>query len=325
MGRKQLLKVAAELAHCLAVRGSLTLPPMRSTRTLGLTMIAVAAASWGFWPFFVRASGLEGPQGGWVVFAVMGVPAVFALPGWQALRNRRATLGLLVSGVCDGLNFTLYFTAVKIGPVSVAVLTHYLAPMFVALLAPLVLKEPRSRRILFAIPVVLAGLALLLGLPGGGSRSLEAAMLGTFSAVFFAGNVLAAKQASSAYSVFAIATLHSLISAIVLLVIFGRAAIPPAFTVGVQWLAGGGLLLGLLAGLLFLAGLRVVPSQTASVLTYLEPLVAAAAAWALYGEKVSALGMLGGALVLGAGIWVILEPPLQPQSYPGAMSTSSRL
>ena len=107
--------------------------------------VVAAAALWGCWSLFLRPSGLSGPQCALVAMAAMSLPAPLLLGQW-ARADGRARRALAVLGLADTGNLVLYFAAVQRGPVSVAVLTHYLAPLGVALAAPWVLGERRSVR-----------------------------------------------------------------------------------------------------------------------------------------------------------------------------------
>jgi len=49
-----------------------------------------------------------------------------------------------------------------------------------------------------------------------------------------------------------------------------------------------------------------VPASAAAALTYLEPVTAALVGWVLFGERLGPAGLVGGALVLAAGVWVAL-------------------
>jgi DME family drug/metabolite transporter len=51
---------------------------------------------------------------------------------------------------------------------------------------------------------------------------------------------------------------------------------------------------------LFVLGMRSTPSTVASVLTLVEPLTATLVAWALFGERLGAIGLLGAWLLIGA-------------------------
>jgi drug/metabolite transporter (DMT)-like permease len=269
-------------------------------------MVAVGATLWGCWSLFLRPAGLSGPQSALLVMAVMALPAPFVFRR-ESLRDRRATLALALNGLSDAANTALFFAAVQRGPVTVAVLTHYLAPLLMALAAPWVLREPRSVRALIGAPLTLAGLALLLGTPQGGIADPWTALLGGGSALFFMINVLASKVAARAYSPLAVTALHAPISALVLLLVFGRSALPPAFDGHLLLAVVGAALCGLFANQLFIVGLRRIPTAAAGALTYLEPLTAAVLGPLVFGEALGSLGLLGGLVVLVSGAWVASE------------------
>lgn len=281
---------------------------VRYTRpALGYLLVATAAVLWGCWSLFLRPAGLSGAAVALVLFGVMAVPAAFTTRR-PLVRDRRSAAALLILGLCDAGNAVLYFEALRRGPIAVAVLTHYLAPLLVALLAPLLLGERRSPRALLAAPVSLAGLALVIYQPGSGFP-LITALLGTGSAVFYAANVLASKEAARAYSPIEVTALHAIVSAAVLLLLFRTEAIPAAPPAQLAWVLAGTLLCGLFANTLFVTGLKRVPSAAAGALTYLEPLTAAVVGVAVFLEPIGPWGVLGGVAVLVAGAWVAMQPP----------------
>jgi DME family drug/metabolite transporter len=277
-------------------------------------MVALGATLWGCWSLFLRPAGLSGIQCAFLAMAFTSLPAPFV---WrrEALRDRRATLALAVLALCDAANCALFFAAVQRGPVAVAVLTHYLAPLLIALAAPWVLREPRSSRAILGAPLTLAGLALLLGAPQGMADPWTA-VLGGASALFFMVNVLASKEAARAYSPLAITALHSPFSALALLLVFGRSALPPALDSRLLFVAAGAVLCGLVGNTLFNAGLRRIPTAAAGALTYLEPLTAALAGLLVFGEALGSLSLLGGVIVLVSGVWVASAPRAPAQVTP---------
>lgn len=268
-------------------------------------MVAVAAMLWGLWPIFLAGSGLTGRQSALMVFVVMMLPApfVFSAVGW---RNRAATLALLAVGVLDAGNAIFYFSALTRGPVVVAVLTHYLAPVIVALASPWLLGEPVSRRALWASPVILAGLALVVG-PGQGNGALLTGVLGSASAVCYAGIVIYSKRAGAAWSPLAVTALHAPISLGMVLLVLGSSALPTRFDSGLGVMTLGALVCGLGAVSLFNVGLRGVPAHLAGVLTYFEPLVAALVGILWMNQSLGVAGAAGGAVMLVGGIWVARE------------------
>jgi len=93
---------------------------------------------------------------------------------------------------------------------AVAVLSHSLAPLFVAALSPLVTREPFRARTLVATGVGLLGLALLLEpWRSPGPSVLLGAAAGAGSAVFYAGNVLTQKRIGGAISPSEILAYHA--------------------------------------------------------------------------------------------------------------------
>lgn len=284
-------------------------------------MVALGAALWGCWSLFVRPAGLSGIQCAFLAQLFMALPAVLVFRR-EAFRDRRAVLALGVLALSDAANCALFFAAVQRGPVAVAVLTHYLAPLLIALAAPWVLRERRSPRALLGAPLTLAGLALLLGAPQGGLADPWTAVLGAGSAVFYMANVLASKEAARAFSPMAITALHAPVSALALLLGFGRGALPPVLDARILYVAGGALLCGLVGNLLFNAGLRRIPTAAASALTYLEPLTAALVGQFVFGEALGLTGVVGGLVVLVSGVWVASEPRPGPAPTPAPLSTA---
>lgn len=269
------------------------------------SLVAIAAVIWGFWPLFLASSGLTGRQSALVVFAVMALPApfVFSRVAW---RDRRATLALVAVGVLDAGNVIFYFWALERGPVVVAVLTHYLAPLLVALLSPWLLREQLSRRALWASPVILGGLALVVG-PGQSDAALLTGAAGAASAACYAVLVICSKRAAVAWSPLAVTALHAPVALAVVGVCFGTTALPVRLDPGLAVMIAGALLCGLIAAILFNKGLRTVPAHLAGVLTYLEPLVAAGVGIVWMKQPLGALGAVGAALMLAGGVWVARE------------------
>ena len=296
--------------------------PSRSPELKSFLLVALGACLWGCWCLFLRPAGLTGPQSAFLCLAVLSLPLPFVLrrAPWK---DRRATLALVLHGVFDAANAALFFAAVQRGPVAIAVLTHYLAPLLIALAAPWLLGERRSSRALLGAPLTLVGLALLLGAPQAGGAAPTTALLGAGSAVFFMANVLAAKAAARAYSPLAITVLHAPVAALSLLLVFRGEALPPVLGPGVLWVAAGSLLCGLVGNTVFNMGLRRVPTTAASALTYLEPLTAALLGLVVFGEALGPLALVGSVLVLGCGAWVAAESRPRAASAPTPAPTAT--
>jgi drug/metabolite transporter (DMT)-like permease len=267
----------------------------------GTALVALAASAWGTWALFLRGHGLP-PA--WASAMILAVIALVSLP--VALRRRGpprllsawALLGL--AAVTDAANYLCYFGALDRGPIGVAVLTHYLAPVVVAGLAPAVLRETLTMRTRIALGVSIAGLALLVLGDGGLPRAaLPAALLGTLSALFYGGNTLVTKKLFGQFGAAEVLSYHCFIAA--LLVALAARSAPPPLSAFLWSPLAGALLLGAGGASLFYLGLRWIPAQRAAVLTYLEPVVAAIVGAAAFGEHLGPAGLLGASLLIAGG------------------------
>ncbi|MBX3189409.1 MAG: DMT family transporter [Labilithrix sp.] len=271
-------------------------------------MVAIAAAGWGTWPLILRHAPMPAALQSAIVMSAL---TLASLP--LMLRDRvrvRATprqwLGVVWLGVGDALNIVLFFAAYQRTSVAIAVLTHYLTPIFVALAAPIVLKERATAKTFSAVAIAFVGLVLLLEpwRAGLGRADVMGAALGAGSAVFYASNILVNKKLVPAFSGSELMFFHGLVATPLLF-----ALVPSSAYAAVPWRAllavvGGAIGPGAASGLLFVWGLRRVAASHASVLTLLEPLVAVVLAAAVLGERVGAMAAVGGALILGGALLV---------------------
>jgi drug/metabolite transporter (DMT)-like permease len=267
-------------------------------------MVAVAAASWGAWSLVLRPTHLPATLTTPILFLVIGVvtlPAALRAPrvAWDP-----TTLGLVVAyAALDGVNCAAYFSALRITTVEIAVLTHYFAPILVALAAPRIdgVVTPGAG---VAAAVALAGLVVILEpwhAPAEGA--LLGAGLGVASAVCYAGGVLVARRIAARIGATRALCYHALIAAAVLAPL-GAAHVGELTPARLGLAAAGALTLGAAGGVAFNVGLVRIGSARAAVLTFFEPLVAVVVGATVWGEPLSPLAVVGGALVLGAGIEV---------------------
>jgi drug/metabolite transporter (DMT)-like permease len=96
--------------------------------------------------------------------AVLGL-VVLATGSWRDLRTPGAPLRVLGISVALSLNLILYFLAIRYTGVAVAIFLSYLAPVYLAFVAPRILKERTEPVVYLALVIGLAGMALIL-VPG---------------------------------------------------------------------------------------------------------------------------------------------------------------
>jgi DME family drug/metabolite transporter len=270
----------------------------------GVLMVTCAAASWGTWSLFLRPTGMAPTVTTPFMFAVMAVAALPLIrrdrpPAW----DRTAVLLLLANTAFDALNVLTFFAAIARTTVAIAVLTHYLAPILVALGAERIdgTRTPGGRP---AALVALVGLALILEpwrAPADGA--LVGAALGTVSAFCYAGNVFVVRRLALRVGTARQVAYHSAIAA-VLLAPLGAGGLVTAPPGALALLATGSVTIGAISGIVFVEGLTRIGAARTAVLTFAEPLVAVAVGALAWGEPLHPLAVIGGALVLTAGIHV---------------------
>lgn len=267
-------------------------------------MVTLAAASWGTWSLFLRPTGLPPSVTSPILFAVMGLVALpFALRGPAVAWDRRKLLLIVGNTAFDVLNILTFFAAIDVTTVAIAVLSHYVAPILIALAAPRIDKIP-SRGIAPAALVALAGLVIILepwSTPADGAAL--GAGLGVVSACCYAGNMFVVRRLAIEVGASKAMSYHSLLGAVILaplLVVYpGTIAVADA-----GLLVAGAATIGAGSGVMFAIGVARIGSARAAVLTFAEPLVAVAVGVLVWAEPLRPLAIVGGALVLGAGVHV---------------------
>jgi drug/metabolite transporter (DMT)-like permease len=270
----------------------------------GIVMVTVAAASWGTWSLFLRPTGLPAFVISPIVFAIMALvtfPLTLREP--PARWDRRTVLLLAGNTVSDALNVITFFAALTYTTVAIAVLTLYLAPILIALAAPRV-EGTYTRGARPAAALALSGLVLMLEpWRGAADGVLIGAALGAMSAVAYAANVFIVRRLAERLGPARVMSYHSALAAVVMLplAVSGLATVSP---LDFGLLAAGASTVGALSGVVFIAGLTRIGAARAAVLTFAEPVVAVAVGVLVWAEPMRPLAVLGGALVLVAGIHV---------------------
>ncbi len=274
----------------------------------GLLLVAIAALSWGTTGTTLKLIGAEAPSAPLLVGALrmlIAAPALLAAAGATRRMPTRVGRGFAVAGLCMAAYQICYFSAVPLAGVpATALLAICSAPVFIAILAKVVLGERLTRARLVAMVLGLAGAGLLLA--GEGPMAGKG---------FAAGGALAL-AAGLAYSVYAVVTKRALNGASPLglsALTFSAAALALSPVVAARWpeasqlLAHGAphlLFLGLIATAaaywLYTTGLQRVPAGAAAVAGLLEPLTATLLGAALFGERLGATGLAGAVLLVGA-------------------------
>jgi drug/metabolite transporter, DME family len=270
----------------------------------GVLMVALAAASWGTWSLFLRPTGLPATVTTPLLFAVMALVLLpFAARHPRGQWDRRTALLLVGNTVADALNVITFFTAMRYTSVAIAVITHYLAPILVAVAAPRI-DGTRASGTRPAAVIALTGLAIMLEpWQEASSGVVIGALLGLASAFCYAGNVFVVRRLASRIGAVQAMCFHSALAAAVTLPL-GVSELGTVSWFDLGLFGAGAATIGAISGVVYVVGLGRIGAARASVLTFAEPLVAVAVGVLVWDEPLRPLTWVGGAFVLAAGIHV---------------------
>lgn len=282
----------------------------------GLARIAVAGVVWGSIPLFsrqVETSALVIVF--WrVAFAFAAAAAILILRGRLSDVRRltpRRLLGLSAMGAVLALNWVLFFSALQLTSVAVAVLLTYTGPVLVTALSPLITRERFDARALAPLGLALAGTVVIVrpaGLALSGGTHLLGAVLAFASAFTYSIGVVVAKRLLEGIPAPVYMAGETLAASLVLLP--AMLLLPGPATV-VEWgaLATLGVVHTAGAGILFLTGLHAVRADHAAILTYAEPVAAVLFAAIFLAEPLTLPTVTGGAMVVLGGVLVARMEP----------------
>ncbi len=245
--------------------------------------------------------------------AVVLVAAVLVVGARRLrLRDRRELVSLAVLGVVGvALVQWFYLSAIARLPVGIALLIEYTAPLLVALWARFVLHEAVHARVWWALAACLGGLTLVAQVGEGVVLDVVGLVFAVAAAVSLAAyyllgdRMLSTRDPLSTHAwTMAFAALFWVVlqpvwtypyDALSLPVAVPGGPVPPLWVL-VVWIVVLGTVVPYL---LFLVGIRSLGPARAGLLGMVEPVAASAAAWVVLGEAMTAVQLVGGAVVLG--------------------------
>ena len=230
----------------------------------------------------------------------------------ENLPRGRYVLYLILTGAVSLLNSFTFFYAYQNTTIANAVLTHYTAPVVVAILAPIFLKERLTIIIFVAITLSTAGLWIMLDIS-----------LTEFLALLFAGDkntlgIIAGLVSGIAYGILIIIlrffaqkfnpiVITFFQSASIALILLPFVEIPANFTSALWAFVLMGVVHSTIAPLLYFRGLREVTANRSAILGYLEPVCAIILGILFLSEAVTYKIVIGGILILFSGYLTIVK------------------
>lgn len=293
---------------------------------VGYALVAVAAVLWALLGVFSKrllAVGVSPTEIAFWRAAIGGALFMVHAAAEGRLRLQRRSDALAFAAFAL-VGVTLFYTAlnqaIEAGGVSLAFILLYSAPAFVAVLAAVFLGERLTPVKLVLVALSVAGVALVAqGGEAGMTVSVKSVTWGLVAGASYSSYYLFGKWILARYRPAAIYAFVLPIGALGLLpfVPFDavRSAIPRMWLDLVLMSA----LSTYAAYFVYYTGLRRVEASRAVLVATIEPVVAAALAAWLFGERLGLLGVLGGALVVGAAMLSAL-----PASRRGPAPTGER-
>ena len=246
-------------------------------------------------------------------FATAGVVLGIVFARRRPLAGARgAWRRLLLMGLVDAATLLLFFVAIRGTSVAIGMFLQFLAPVWVALLAPRVFRVPTERIVYPALAVALGGLAVILApaLLGEGLKlSAAGVAAGLAAGVGYAVFQLVVKDLTKRVSAVTIVFTEAWLDTLILLPLALSQTVGSGYHLTSRDLVAGvilGVVCTALAYLMWTYGMGLIKVQHSAILGYLEPVSAPVYALLLLGQAISLWTVAGGALIVAAGVLVVL-------------------
>lgn len=214
---------------------------------------------------------------------------------------------LIFSGIALGVNWILLFEAYRYTTVATATLCYYLAPIFVIMVSPVLLKEKLSGKQMICVAFALLGMVFVSGVLQTGIPALSEAkgvLYGLGAAVFYATVILMNKKITeiSAYD----KTIMQLGTAAVVLLPYILLTEPLGELMALLTPFSLGMLLFVgivhtgIAYVLYFGSMKDLNAHTIAIFSYVDPIVAILLSALFLKEPMGLHGVIGAVLVLGS-------------------------
>ncbi len=214
---------------------------------------------------------------------------------------------LLLSGGAIGFNWIFLFEAYRHTTVATATLCYYMAPVFVMLLSPLVLKESLTAKKIFCVLTAITGMFFVSGVIGEGGLSEShffGIVFGLCAAMLYATVILLNKKLGevSAHN----KTVVQLASAALVVLpytLFAENISAESVTnIGIILLIVVGIVHTGIAYLLYFGSMKGLSAQTVAIFSYIDPVVAIILSAIVLKQPMNIYSVIGAVLILAAAL-----------------------
>lgn len=291
---------------------------------VGLALVLAAAVLWGLLGAFSAGLLALGVGATEIAFwrALFGGSAFLAhavaARRLRPLSGREALATTAFAAVGVSLFYVALIRAIDLGGISLAFVLLYTAPAWVTLLAGPVLGERPGLRQWLLVVGSIGGVALVSAARGDGVAATPASVAWGLAAGFgYASYYLLGKR---------LLVRQAPVQLYGLALPAGALGIAPFVSWGPKPAAAWALLVGAalvstyLAYLLYGLGLRRATASRAVLVATVEPIVAGALAWALFGERLGVWGLVGAGVVLACAAASGIRPRTRRAPFAGSGS-----
>ena len=283
----------------------------------GPLMLTAASVIWGvLFPASKAALAVLAPMELLFIRLVIGAACLFliGLGIHTSFRLRRHDLLLVIflslSGYLAAIWGQFYGTQLTTAQLSVVVMST--VPVFMVLLAKIVLKERIGFRKWLAVLIATIGTIIIIGVGDMGVNQLFGGIVLIFAVIMEATMLVLVKKVPTTYSMLAISMYCMLISAIALAP-FELSHVPAVFAAMASdsTLLSCVLFIGIVAtgGAYYLwnKGMTYSQASTSSIYLFIQPVVGTLLGWVWLGETIGMPFLIGTALILGGAALIAKE------------------
>ena len=205
----------------------------------------------------------------------------------------------------------LYFEAAEIVSLSMTSVLLYTAPFFVVIISMFVFREQITMQKGMSVIIAFIGCLLISGIVGGREGfNAQGFLLGLGSGVGYALYTVFGKFALRRYQPMTLTFYTFLIAALCLIPFSNLPGMADAAvnTDGaLMWMVGLGILITTVPYFLYNYGLKGLDAGVASVIAFIEPMVATIAGFVIYSESPNAANLIGILMILAAVILLNID------------------
>ena len=242
------------------------------------------------------------------------IGVLFLLAAMMVLRKKFSKtaiksnlLVLCVSGALIGFNWIFLFEAYNYTTVATATMCYYMAPVFVILMSPIVLKEKLTGKKLICAMVALAGMVLVSGVLEvgvSGLAELRGILFGLAAGLLY-GNIMLLNKKLHDIEGYDKSLVQLFMAALVLVPYVYLVEWDAVSTVSWTPLV---IIMLLIVGMIhtgfaytiYFGAMGGMKAQTIALYSYLDPIIAVILSAVLLHENLSIAGWIGAVLIIGA-------------------------